>query len=884
MHSHKEFKPIYGSFSGREDIEIVTKNTQGMPLKVPFNIGFPSIRRGGTKIKVTLPKPQECGKEQNVSYSQAVMRAKQITPLTVVSRQMAQANKIITQTSSTVITNGNRSSTLAKPSITTQVSLSNKPSVDRPSSQVVSSISNKSTSANIQSRPSSPDKYNSSYNATGNDDGSSSTSVNGTSNFSGTNCSTSKVPVNILNGTFQQNNLSNLNGATKPNSLNVHPQHKNGVAGKTSVWNGVNSKIINPIGAMKEFSTGSTAVRSQHTNSVTSYQRGNKILQYGPNTGVASLIPNNSTCTVEKMNTNNNFPKEPSYLNANVTKHVEQHESDNKNNTPSFTSTPSSSRRSSESNGTNTTVRESTLKNNAKHKKKNESKTSSGFNTPSQSNTPGGSRRSSTSHSPNTIVVPKEPSVKNVSARQVESDSKNNMSSVSNTPNVSRRPSESITSQLNSNGTTPSNICWAHHLFPKDENQKPNTVIAESSKSNTKLSSPPVKLQKTQKPDVLLTNGKPKIGGLAGLLKDFDPSFQNEKMRPRGLINNGNMCFMNAILQTLSHCPPFCNLLTRIYKDVAHSFNSKTPLVDSLVRFIEEYKQVKRTESSEEFGEAFSPEYVYDALRGLKRFDSMKGRQEDAEEFLGFLLDGLHEEFLAALKKSEPKDQQSDKAGVTGDDWMEVGRKNKTSFTRTTNVEETPISRIFGGQFRSVLTCPGSNDSITLQPYQSLQLDIQPDDVKTIGDALKNLTVSESVDDFYSPKIGLVKATKRLYIETLPPILTLHLKRFIYDNVGGTQKLSKHIGYSTTLSIQPEIVAQARRPTKAIEYRLFGVVYHHGKSATGGHYTADILCQNDWLHIDDTAISPISLEEVASVENPTQPTDRSAYILFYMRN
>lgn len=48
-----------------------------------------------------------------------------------------------------------------------------------------------------------------------------------------------------------------------------------------------------------------------------------------------------------------------------------------------------------------------------------------------------------------------------------------------------------------------------------------------------------------------------------------------------------------------------------------------------------------------------------------------------------------------------------------------------------------------------------------------------------------------------------VKATKRLYIETLPSILTLHLKRFIYDNVGGTQKLSKHIGYSTTLSIQP---------------------------------------------------------------------------------
>ncbi|CAB4406302.1 unnamed protein product [Rhizophagus irregularis] len=843
MHSQKkEYKPTYGSFSGREDIEVVTKNTQDMPLKVPFNIGFPYIRRGGTKIKVTLPKPQIYGNEQNVLYSQAVMRAMQITSPT-------QANKIIIQTSSTVITNGNRSS---KPSITTQVSLDNEPSVDRPSSQVVSSISNKLTSANIQSRSSSPDKPRPSYNAAKVDDGLSSTSVNGTTNFSGTNCSTSKVPMSTINGsTFQQNNASNLDGATNPNSLNVQPQHKNGVSGKASVWNGINSKIINPTGAMKEFSPGSTAVRSQHTNSITSYQhqRVIKTLQYGPNTSL--------TCTAEKMSTND-FQKESSCL----AKHVEQHELDNKNNTSSFTSTPNSSRRSSESNGTNATTKESTLKNNTKHKKKNESKTSSGLNTPSQSNTPGGSRRSSTSHNPNTIVVPKETSVKNVSARQIEPDNKSNMPSVSSTSTVSRRPSESITSQLNSN--------------------------AESSKSNMKSPSPPVKPQKPQKPDVSLTNGKPKVGGLAGLLKDFDPSFQNVKMSPRGLINNGNMCFMNAILQTLSHCPPFCNLLTRIYKDVAHSFNSTTPLVDSLVRFIEEYKQMKRTESSEEFGEAFSPEYVYDALRGLKRFDSMKGRQEDAEEFLGFLLDGLHEEFLAALKRADPKNQQSDKASVAGnqkeDDWMEVGRKNKTCFTRTTNVEETPISRIFGGNFRSVLTCPGSFDSITLQPYQSLQLDIQPDDVKTIGDALKNLTVSECVDDFYSPKNGLVKATKRLYIETLPPILTLHLKRFIYDNVGGTQKLSKHIGYSTTLSIQPDIMAQARRPKEAIEYRLFGVVYHHGKSATGGHYTADILCQNDWLHIDDTAISPISLEEVASVENPTQPTDRSAYILFYMRS
>ncbi|CAG8727528.1 11083_t:CDS:2, partial [Acaulospora morrowiae] len=79
----------------------------------------------------------------------------------------------------------------------------------------------------------------------------------------------------------------------------------------------------------------------------------------------------------------------------------------------------------------------------------------------------------------------------------------------------------------------------------------------------------------------------------------------------------------------------------------------------------------------------------------------------------------------------------------------------------------------------------------------------------------------------------------------------------------GTQKLSKHVGYSTTLSIPPELIAPGRRPSTAVDYQLFGVVYHHGKSATGGHYTADILRdENEWLHIDDTTISSISADEV----------------------
>lgn len=42
-----------------------------------------------------------------------------------------------------------------------------------------------------------------------------------------------------------------------------------------------------------------------------------------------------------------------------------------------------------------------------------------------------------------------------------------------------------------------------------------------------------------------------------------------------------------------------------------------------------------------------------------------------------------------------------------------------------TETSASAITRIFGGQLRSVLRCPGQKDSVTLEPYMSLQLEIQ---------------------------------------------------------------------------------------------------------------------------------------------------------------
>ncbi|KAI8369653.1 hypothetical protein BD560DRAFT_330000, partial [Blakeslea trispora] len=355
-------------------------------------------------------------------------------------------------------------------------------------------------------------------------------------------------------------------------------------------------------------------------------------------------------------------------------------------------------------------------------------------------------------------------------------------------------------------------------------------------------------------------------------------------IQPRGLINNVNTCFMNVILQPLLHCAPFYNLIKTISNQAVHSIKSKTPLLDSIIEFINEFP-AERLENMDPYGEPFVPEYVYNALREQKKFDTLRGRQEDSEEFLCFLLDGLHEEMTSVLNDKQKEEEKK------SEEWLEVGAKNKTSNLRSTGFEESPISKTFGGKVRSVLRCPGAKDSINLEPFQSFPLDIQPDNVHTVEDAFANMNIPETMHDYTSPKGIKVDATKQVYLETLPPVLILHMKRFVFDGLSGNvQKLSKKVNYGSKLTIQPEWMSPTSRSNEPITYQLFGCVYHHGSSAGGGHYTCDIKRRNgEWLHIDDTTITSVSEQDVLVTEDNTRTSERlhagqTAYILFYVRS
>lgn len=450
------------------------------------------------------------------------------------------------------------------------------------------------------------------------------------------------------------------------------------------------------------------------------------------------------------------------------------------------------------------------------------------------------------------------------------------------------------------------------------------------------------------------------------------------KVKPRGLTNTGNICYMNAILQVLLYCEPFNKVLKLIDEKSLGSLSQKssTPVMDATLKFFNDFSS-RATNTNK----PLSPDNFYMHLITQKNFQHLKwGQQEDAEEFLGYFLDGLHEEFVNSIKslttpqvdtliqtyqntiedagqfnelklrikntikiiKKLKTDSTTKETLVEVDashddadgGWSEVGTSSKKlSAKRTVEIEPSPITSIFGGQFRSVLTIPKNKEgqSITLDPFQCIQLDISDAGVNTIEDAFIKLNEPERIP-YKSSSNADVIAKKQTFIDQLPNIMIIHLKRFSFqqesesddaandttDNgwldgsaskdpsksffnssLGSIEKLRKRITYPHTLTV-PRVcfssVIQRQQPAPKA-YKLIGVVYHHGLSADGGHYTADILRKssvydnedesvgktndNEWIRIDDTAVSSVEKEEV--LDSGADEVGKTAYILFYQR-
>ncbi|KAG7030777.1 Ubiquitin carboxyl-terminal hydrolase 24, partial [Cucurbita argyrosperma subsp. argyrosperma] len=367
------------------------------------------------------------------------------------------------------------------------------------------------------------------------------------------------------------------------------------------------------------------------------------------------------------------------------------------------------------------------------------------------------------------------------------------------------------------------------------------------------------------------------------------------KLIPRGLINPGNLCFLNSTLQALLSCSPFVDLLRNLKNREIPK--AGYPTLTVFVEFISAFEVPSssvpnRDMAALDVGKPFSP-LMFDGV--LKNFspDLPSGilgrpRQEDAQEFLSFVMDRMHAELLKldGMSSTTNGDKYLVVASAEDDEWETVGRKNKSAVMRTQSFVPSEFSEIFGGQLTSMVTARGSiyehmsyghgnKPSGTGQPFLSLHLDIYPEAVRTIEDALRLFSAPETLEG-YRPsaagKAGVVTARKSMKIQKQSKIMILHLKRFGYGSHGST-KLNKPVHFPLELVLNHNLLISSS--TEGRKYELIATITHHGRESSKGHYTADVRYHNDqWLRYDDASVTTIGKNHVLH--------DR-AYVLFYKR-
>jgi len=314
------------------------------------------------------------------------------------------------------------------------------------------------------------------------------------------------------------------------------------------------------------------------------------------------------------------------------------------------------------------------------------------------------------------------------------------------------------------------------------------------------------------------------------------------------------------------------------------------------------------------------------------------GVQEDSHEFLRLLIDAMQKSCEKARDR-KPTEEVSYKKQGTGRGGRISTRSrvfSDTSSPRSSKIDSSTVQdgqeypfSLFRGTVESTVTCGSCGAaSSTLDPIEDIGLEVAAPVVPTsrsgterssrnvspvpsptlydVETAFGRFSQPETLDSGYKcekcSKVG--RATKQSKLASIPPILTLHLKRFRYgggsvgvqDTKGsrstrselgqllassdlygksGSAKIEGHVKFNVLFDLKPFLTQELQdKHGGNMLCRLFAVIVHAGKNSHSGHYIAYVrhLTKNEWWKMDDGRVTLVSMDELLRAE---------AYMLFY---
>uniref|UniRef100_A0A1I8HI93 Ubiquitin carboxyl-terminal hydrolase n=2 Tax=Macrostomum lignano TaxID=282301 RepID=A0A1I8HI93_9PLAT len=440
-------------------------------------------------------------------------------------------------------------------------------------------------------------------------------------------------------------------------------------------------------------------------------------------------------------------------------------------------------------------------------------------------------------------------------------------------PNYSHNPITKVPVVTATRGLMPSNSRPTYRLPPDPPSISRNLDPLHNSKPLPSTPPPAYKDAIASSPASTLTaaatiSSKTEESPSSTKIGTFDISQRHRGGRV-GLSNLGNTCYMNCIVQCLSHTKPLLELVLDCKDDQGLPDNG--PVSGPFKRLLKELWSPDPVSSY-----ARPSELRVSMGRYAQRFSGYG--QQDAGEFMRFLLEALHED--SKRNKSTGRNKYS---RIQPIDFEELDKlsdleKSKLLWERYISVDSSPIIDIFVGQLKSTLECCHcGHKTTTFDPFWDLSLSIPRGRSTDLQSCLKLFTSRETLEGDEMPTCEKCKARRKcdksFSLYRLPKILVVNLLRFTRE--GFRTKLDTLVDYPFDLDLTPFVDAESRQANKfGTRYSLYGVSEHSGTTLSG-HYTATVrhaYDRNKWMAFNDTRVSNSTAEAAVS---------SLGYVLFY---